>query len=232
MSRRDRNLRFTRLVADSQDQENTQHDRNRRHECSRSQFLSCHEIAQGNVNTLDNRFGAERPDELLSNYAALLRFTEQSGLLSVAQTRVLARRAGRAEAEQVSAAARDLREAAASVLYTRIEGRASLPGDVRTLESYFRSAQAQQELVETPSPQLAWDWLSSSTTDAELPLWILSLQTSALLTSAAMSRLRSCQTQTCRWLFLDTSKNHSRRWCDMKVCGNRMKARRFQARQA
>jgi predicted RNA-binding Zn ribbon-like protein len=31
-------------------------------------------------------------------------------------------------------------------------------------------------------------------------------------------------------LFLDTSRNHTRRWCDMKVCGNRMKARRFQAR--
>lgn len=183
------------------------------------------------VNTLDNRFREAGPAELLDDYAALLRFTEQSGLLSGTQTRVLARRAGRAEAERVSAAARDLREAAASVLYARLEGGASPPKDVRTLESYFRSARDQQELVETPSPQLAWDWRQSATTEAELPVWILSLQTSALVTSAAMSRLRSCQTETCRWLFLDTSKNHSRRWCDMKVCGNRMKARRFQARQ-
>jgi predicted RNA-binding Zn ribbon-like protein len=184
------------------------------------------------VNTLDNRFREVGPAELLGDYAALLRFTEQSGLLSAAQTCVLTRRAGKAEAERVSAAARDLREAAASVLYNRIEGSASLPADVRTLESYFHSARARQELVATPSPQLAWDWQSSSTTEAELPVWILALQTSALLTSAAMMRLRSCQTETCRWLFLDTSKNHSRRWCDMKVCGNRMKARRFQARQA
>jgi predicted RNA-binding Zn ribbon-like protein len=183
------------------------------------------------VNTLDNRFRKEVPVELLGDYAALLRFTEQSGLLSVAQTRVLARSAGRAEADSVSAAARDLREAAASVLYARLEGDTSLPNDVRTLELYFRSARAQQELVGTPSPQLAWDWRSSSATEAELPVWILSLQMSALLTSAAMGRLRGCQTETCRWLFLDTSKNHSRRWCDMKVCGNRMKARRFQARQ-
>jgi predicted RNA-binding Zn ribbon-like protein len=184
------------------------------------------------VNTLDNRFREVGPAELLDDYAALLRFTEQSGLLSVAQTGVLARSTGRAEAERASTAARELREAAASVLYARLEGNASLPKEVRTLESYFRSARAQQELVETPSPQLAWDWRLSSTTEADLPVWILSLQTSALLTSAAMSRLRSCQTETCRWLFLDTSKNHSRRWCDMKVCGNRMKARRFQARQA
>jgi predicted RNA-binding Zn ribbon-like protein len=183
------------------------------------------------VNTLDNRFREVGPDERLGDYTALLRFAEQTGLLSVAQTRVLARSAGKTEAERASAAARDLREAAASVLYARLKGNVALPKEVRTLESYSRSARAQQELVETPSPQLAWDWRSSSTTEAELPVWILSLQTSALLTSAAMSRLRSCQTETCRWLFLDTSKNHSRRWCDMKVCGNRMKARRFQARQ-
>jgi predicted RNA-binding Zn ribbon-like protein len=37
--------------------------------------------------------------------------------------------------------------------------------------------------------------------------------------------------ETCRWLFLDTSKNHTRRWCNMRVCGNRMKARRFHARR-
>ena len=183
------------------------------------------------VNTLDNRFREAGAAELLGDYAALLRFTEQSGLLSAAQTRALQRGAGRAEGERVTTAVRDLREAAASVLYSRLEDGASLPRDVRTLESYFHSARAQQELVATASPQLAWGWQLSSTAQAELPLWILALQTSALLTSEAMGRLRSCQTETCRWLFLDTSKNHSRRWCDMKVCGNRMKARRFQARQ-
>jgi predicted RNA-binding Zn ribbon-like protein len=44
-----------------------------------------------------------------------------------------------------------------------------------------------------------------------------------------MSMLRECGNPECRWLFLDTSKNHTRRWCDMKICGNRMKARRFKA---
>ena len=38
-----------------------------------------------------------------------------------------------------------------------------------------------------------------------------------------------CAGDRCGWLFVDTSKNHSRRWCDMKICGNRMKARRFKA---
>jgi predicted RNA-binding Zn ribbon-like protein len=51
-----------------------------------------------------------------------------------------------------------------------------------------------------------------------------------LLTSDDASRIRMCAADDCEWLFLDRSKNRSRRWCDMKVCGNRVKARRFYAR--
>jgi predicted RNA-binding Zn ribbon-like protein len=186
------------------------------------------------VNTLDNRFRDSGPVELLGDYAALLRFTEQSGLLSAAQVDVLRRQVGKPEAERAVNAARELREAAASALYAGIEGSASLPADVRLLEGYFQTARTHQELVWASSsdgPKFVWEW-GSSQTEADLLVWILSLQTCALLTSDKISRLRSCKSGTCRWLFLDTSKNHTRRWCDMKICGNRMKARRFQARSA
>jgi predicted RNA-binding Zn ribbon-like protein len=185
------------------------------------------------VNTLDNRFRADGPTELLPDYEALLRFTEQSGLLGGAEVRVLSRRISKAEAERVSDSARDLREAAASALYAAAEGAAAPPTDLRRLARYFQSARQRQELVWIPSEQgskFTWGW-GASQDEAELPVWILSLQTSALLTSDATSRLRTCDNETCRWLFLDTSKNHTRRWCDMKICGNRMKARRFQARR-
>ena len=43
--------------------------------------------------------------------------------------------------------------------------------------------------------------------------------------------VRICGADDCLWIFLDTSKNRTRRWCDMKQCGNRMKARRFYERQ-
>jgi predicted RNA-binding Zn ribbon-like protein len=39
-----------------------------------------------------------------------------------------------------------------------------------------------------------------------------------------------CEASDCVWLFLDASKNRSRRWCDMNQCGNREKARRFHER--
>jgi len=185
------------------------------------------------VNTLDNRFQADGPTELLPDYEALLRFTEQSGLLGSAEVRALAQRIGRNEAERATDSARELREAAANALYAAAEGTAVLPTDLRKLARHFQSARQRQELIWAPSGEgskFAWQW-GSSATEADLPVWILSLQTAALLTSNAVSRLRACGSETCRWLFLDTSKNHTRRWCDMKICGNRMKARRFQARR-
>ncbi|REE99223.1 CGNR zinc finger domain-containing protein [Thermomonospora umbrina] len=44
-------------------------------------------------------------------------------------------------------------------------------------------------------------------------------------------RLKVCPEDTCRWAFLDTSKNRSRTWCSMRVCGNRTKTRAYRARR-
>ena len=52
-----------------------------------------------------------------------------------------------------------------------------------------------------------------------------------LLTSSDLALVRTCASPTCRWFFLDTSKNHHRRWCSMKQCGNRAKVRRFYAKK-
>ena len=48
-----------------------------------------------------------------------------------------------------------------------------------------------------------------------------------LLTSDAVTRIGCCADETCGWLFLDTTRSRTRRWCDMKQCGNRNKVRRF-----
>jgi predicted RNA-binding Zn ribbon-like protein len=44
------------------------------------------------------------------------------------------------------------------------------------------------------------------------------------------TRLKLCDSQTCRWVFYDQSRNHSSRWCSMAECGNRSKAKRFRQR--
>ena len=182
------------------------------------------------VNTLDWRFREDPPPkELLTNYRDLVGFTEQAGLISEAQGRRLLRNTSEGKAARIVDAVRELREGAAQILYAALESNDPAASSVRLLERYFRDAQEVQHLM-WDGAKLALE-LSQSPALAELPLWTLSLRTAELMTSDEMHRLRECGNPECRWLFLDTSKNHTRRWCDMKICGNRMKARRFKAQQ-
>jgi predicted RNA-binding Zn ribbon-like protein len=200
------------------------------------QLLAAHPVLDL-VNTRDDRFVAAGSIELLRDYADLLRFAEQAGLLNQSRVRELARLKNYPAASEAFAAAIQLREALASVLYGALM-RARVPSaeDMGSLERAFLEADQHQKLVWhstlAPSAQSAragWEWRKSGN-DPQLPVWILARSAAQLLTSSAMNHVRVCDSETCRWLFLDTSKNHTRRWCDMKICGNRTKARRFQAR--
>jgi predicted RNA-binding Zn ribbon-like protein len=121
----------------------------------------------------------------------------------------------------------ELREAIAEILYARLDGRSPAAASLRTLERSIQAARFQQQL-RWKQEGLEWDWKENA---AELPLWVLSMSAGDLVIFGAVDSVRACDNPECRWLFLDTSKNHTRRWCDMKVCGNRMKARRFKAQR-
>ena len=62
-------------------------------------------------------------------------------------------------------------------------------------------------------------------------LWPIARAAADLLASPDVALVRTCSSPTCQWFFLDTSKNHHRRWCNMKVCGNRAKVRKFYAKR-
>jgi predicted RNA-binding Zn ribbon-like protein len=190
-------------------------------------------VALDLVNTLDFRFRESGPEELLESYGDLLRFLEQAGLLSAQEVRRLRRTPGEAERLRVLEQAKELREAVASVAYALLEEK-DLPSEVlATLERYFAQAFAARRLT-AKEGGLAWSWRPSNQQSNQLaaPLCLLAAESAEFLLSGQVKLLRSCASDACRWLFLDTSKNHTRRWCDMKICGNRMKARRFQARLA
>lgn len=180
------------------------------------------------VNTLDWRFRHEPPPlELLANYNDLVRFTEQSGLMNRTVAARLLRNTSENKVAAVVAAVRELREETAKVTYAALEQARPPASAIRKLKEHFNRAR-ETESLSWDGMKLAWN-LEDSMPVAELPLWLLSRSTGALLTSDQMEMLRECGNPECRWLFLDTSKNHTRRWCDMKICGNRMKARRFKA---
>lgn len=181
------------------------------------------------INTLDWRYrgGPDDPQELLTSYDDLLGFLEQSELLTEAHTRQLRRVARDGSGEKVLRACIELREAAAEIFYASVEEEPVPEVSLQILARNFKTALEPQELHAVDS-HLEWRWPQMEA-HTGLPLWILSLSAASLMVSPAMRNVRACENPECRWLFVDTSKNHTRRWCDMKVCGNRMKARRFKA---
>jgi predicted RNA-binding Zn ribbon-like protein len=187
-------------------------------------------VALDLVNTVDHRFGPPAPQERLVTYDDLLRFALQSEILTDRQAKKLRRNeASLDERETILQQVRYLREALAAVSYAQLDGQEPDAASLATLEDHFKQAAAHRHLV-AENIQLAWNW-SGLSREIAAPWWLLSQAAADLVLSDQSAHIRCCSSETCRWLFLDTSKNHTRRWCEMKTCGNRMKARRFHARQ-
>ena len=75
----------------------------------------------------------------------------------------------------------------------------------------------------------AWSW-SVEGSPVEAVLGPISLSALTILLQADLTRIKQCRGEKCGWLFLDTTKNKSRRWCEMEICGNRAKQKRFGAK--
>jgi predicted RNA-binding Zn ribbon-like protein len=181
------------------------------------------------VNTLDWRFRASGSEELLNHYADLLRFTEQSGLLTSSEVRKLAT-GDLVRKKRILSSTKKLRECLASILYAIAAGQAPQIEDVRTLSTFARTVRETQDLEWCVS-RLQWKAVKHRTNALDAPFRKLASAALDLLTSGELNKLCACSNPECRWLFLDGSKNKARRWCDMKLCGNRIKARRYRGRQ-
>jgi predicted RNA-binding Zn ribbon-like protein len=71
-----------------------------------------------------------------------------------------------------------------------------------------------------------WSW-NPREAPVEAIVGPISLSALTLLQQADLTRVKQCQGEKCGWLFFDATKNKSRRWCEMEVCGNRAKQKRF-----
>src|SRR6266550_1499315 len=169
-------------------------------------------------------------EEWIPTYADLVDWLEAAGTLTESQT--LRLRAGGAEApqaaQQLFKRAIAFREALARVLLARTEGRAAAGEDLRIIDAQYARTAPFARLAATPEG-FAWSLdAAHSTLDAALRPIVESAV--GLLTSSKLARLRRCGSPTCYWLFLDETKNCSRRWCEMASCGNLMKVRRHRAK--
>jgi predicted RNA-binding Zn ribbon-like protein len=165
------------------------------------------------------------PIDLLPSYAELLAFARQCELASPAQLRRLEKRAGLdpAAARAARREAIDLREALYRIFVAVAEERPVEADDL----GVFNRALARMRM----GRDFEWEWTAGADALDCLLAPIVRAALALLTSSEERHRVRVCAASDCVWLFLDTSKNRSRRWCDMKQCGNRNKVRRFYERQ-
>ncbi len=193
--------------------------------------LSGGHLALDFANTVGGMRGV-KAREHLRDYADLVAFGQQSGALPELQVARIAAEAWRRpeEATAALAAAVALREALYRIFLDRAEGRRPRSVDLDTLNSALARALPHRRLTEQGS-ELVLGWEETAELDAVL--WRVVDAAAGLLTSGEVARVRVCgmyDEDECSWLFLDRTKGHTRRWCSMKDCGNRAKARRHYAK--
>jgi predicted RNA-binding Zn ribbon-like protein len=206
------------------------------------------------TNTIGWRGGPDS-DEKLYDYEDLIVWGRHAGALSERHGRRLLKQAAsepaRAWATYQQAIA--LREALYRAFSSLSSGRSPQPIDVAQINAVVGDAYRHLRLALRPSSGLAphppsglaprpssglapsgdgfaWQWHEADGS-LELPVWMVARSAAELLTSDSLGRVRECAGEKCDWLFLDASRNRSRRWCDMAACGNRAKAQRNYARR-
>ena len=180
------------------------------------------------VNTLSGR-PTPAPVERLVSYDALVEWAREHHLVSAAAADRLIAEAKRHphQAAAILGRAREFREAlnglAESVENKRQPGSAVLD----TISDYLAAAYANGRLVPHEG---TLQWVASADDALERILWEIGRATGRLVLSPRLAHVRACAASDCGWWFVDDTRNHSRRWCDMKLCGNRDKVRRFRSR--
>jgi len=191
------------------------------------QLIAGH-LALDFANTLDNRYDPERLLELLPTYECFLAFARQSGVVTGRQVRKLLsetnERAARRTLEQVI----ELRETLYFLFRSVAIGHRPDQSCLRRLNRFLVDARVPEAIFWNKSEFTRGYCDLAERPDG--PLGPVIDAAASLLTLPDGQRVCECSAETCRWLFLDRSKNHSRRWCDMRICGNRAKAKRFHAR--
>lgn len=183
------------------------------------------------ANTVNNRTDVERQKDLLTDYARLLQWGEESGAVSKKTGDHLQQLAAEAPGNAQSAlrSAIQLRDVIYDI-FSSVAQRRGIPSTALAILNKAVQRASEHAQIVHGNRHFAWEWiLPERSLDAIT--WPVVRAAADLLTSQDLALVRQCASADCAWLFLDKTKNHRRRWCDMKTCGNRNKARRYYQRQ-
>ncbi|HEY8292126.1 MAG TPA: ABATE domain-containing protein [Thermomicrobiales bacterium] len=183
------------------------------------------------ANTFGDRPALQPHEEALHSYADLVAWSEAAGLIAGDEATEYARAAARlpSEADAAFAHAIVLREAIYR-LFSAVAAETAPPADdLATINAAIAEAMARARLVPVEG-HFHWTWERDPSVLGSM-LRPVFWSVAELLTAEEVHRVHECAGSDCGWLFLDVSKNGSRRWCSMETCGNRAKARRHRERQ-
>ena len=175
----------------------------------------------------------ERPSEKIHSYADLVEWAIAIHLLTLEQAQHL-RDLAQAEpalATDALAEAISQRELIYRIILAAINGRSPTTTDLHAFNNILSQSLAHAQLTASDEG-FTWTW-PVYTTQLTSMLWPVLHATAELLTTPELlTRAGQCaDDRGCDYLFLDLSKNKSRRWCDINDCGNRAKQRRYHQRQ-
>jgi predicted RNA-binding Zn ribbon-like protein len=174
---------------------------------------------------------SEHPVEMIQDIEQLIIWGEEARLLSPDQAANLRAELGASPdgAERSYHHAITLREAIYRVFSAHYAGEQTPPIALESLNQTVQQAMGHLQL--SPRGQgFTWEWTEGMDGINRI-LWPVARAAANLLASEQVGRVRVCEDDRgCGYLFIDQSKNGSRRWCSMESCGNRAKARRHYAR--
>ena len=181
------------------------------------------------ANSLSRRDSPEKTVEHITSYQDLISFARQTKIIALEEAEGLQHKSESQpkQAAQVLRAAISLREALFRTFMALAHGGPGPASDLEFLEQAASEALTHRHIVRV-NDSYEWQWEDGL--KLESILWPIATSAADLLVSANVAKVRECEAADCYWLFLDNSRNHSRRWCTMNACGNREKARRHYQR--
>jgi predicted RNA-binding Zn ribbon-like protein len=181
------------------------------------------------VNTRIRENGA--PKELLESFDDLIAWAARANLSNLSQAKALLQDwSGRPKAAQVLKLALNFRESLREMVIDAVRGAAIKPAVVEAINIIMKAENGYAEVVRTEE-----GFEKRFRADFSDPVQLLAPIAEAaadLLCYGNLAHLKKCEGADCVLHFYDTTKNHSRRWCNMAACGNRAKVAAFYQRQS
>lgn len=180
------------------------------------------------ANTVSWHDSSEKSQELLTSYEKLVNWSLHANILNKQQSLLLIKKAENQPfmAKEVLQQAIELRESIYQIFSLVSNNEIPTSKDLSILNEALCNAYGMMRVVPGEN-KFSLEFLNcEERLDGMLPP-IVQSAIDILTCEKELNRVKKCEGYPCGWLFLDTSRNRSRRWCSMADCGNRAKAMRF-----